>query len=144
MLGACSGLMWRGAPWTAVPPPAGYGLLASAVDRVGALLTIGGLVAYAWLAWCARRGRPVPPVAARRFALAGLFAVGTLAAGGLGVYAVTVYRVPAALTWPPMAIGGLLTVATLGWLGRRAVRCIGWASGPVLSPASDPVPGDLR
>jgi hypothetical protein len=130
VLGAGSDLMWRGAPWTGAPPPAGYSLLSVGVDRFGSLLAAGGLCAYAWLAWAARRGRPVAPATARRVALTGLAGVTTLAAAGLTVFGLTVFLAPAALTWPPLVIGGLAMTAALGWLASRAWRCAAWAASP--------------
>jgi hypothetical protein len=127
-LGAGSDLMWRGAPWTSVTPPPGYGLLASGIDRLGTLLAVGGLVAYAWLAWSAHRGRVVPVTVARRFALAGLCAVATLGGGTVSIYALTVATTRAALTWPPMIIGLVVIGVALGWLARSAARCLSWTS----------------
>jgi hypothetical protein len=127
-LGAGSDLMWRGAPWTSVALPPGYGLLASGIDRVGALLAVGGLLAYAWLTWSAHRGRVVPVTVARRLALAGLCAVATLGVGAASIYAVTVATTRAALTWPPMIIGLLVIAGALGCLARSAARCLSWTT----------------
>jgi hypothetical protein len=128
LLGSGSELMWRGAPWLDVPPPAGYGVLSAGVDRIGSTLAVAGLAAYAWLLWRARRGRPAGPVAARRVALAGLAGVVGLGLAGITIFTVTAAVAPAALTWPPMLAGGLATTAALGWLARRAWRCAAWAA----------------
>jgi hypothetical protein len=133
-LGACSDLMWRGAPWGDLRPGPGYALLSVSVDRIGLLLAVGGLLAYAWLAWTTRRGRPVTPAVARRLALAGLGGVTALGGTGLAVYLTTVVRAPAALTWPPMIIGGLVMAVALGWLARGALRCASWAGQPQQAP----------
>jgi hypothetical protein len=120
--------MWRGAPWADLPPQAGYQLVSAGVDRLGAALTVGGLLAYAWFLLAARRGRPVAPAAVRRLALAGLLGVGALVVSCLAVCALTVTRAPAALAWPPMLIGLVVNGLALGLLVRRAWRCAGWAS----------------
>jgi hypothetical protein len=127
-ISAASVFMWRGAPWVDVPPQPGYHLLSVGVDRLGAALTVGGLLAYVWFLLTARRGRPVSPATVRRLALAGLVGVGALSAAGLLVYAMTVARAPEALTWPPMVIGSVVNVLALGFLGRRAWRCAAWAA----------------
>ena len=120
--------MWRGAPWVDVPPQAGYHLVSAGVDRLGAALTVGGLLAYAWFLLAARRGRPVSSATVRRLALTGLTGVTILASAGLAVFAMTVAQAPAALTWPPMVIGSLVNGLALGFLVRRAWRCAAWAS----------------
>jgi len=129
VLGAGSDLMWRGAPWTGVQPPPGYATLATAVDRLGLLLAVAAFASLTWLAWTAHRCRPVSPAATRRMALGGLLGVTGLAVGGLSLYALTVSQARAALTWPPMIVGGLLTLVALGLLAGRAFRCMAWA-GP--------------
>jgi hypothetical protein len=129
-LGAGTDLMWRWAPWTTVRPPAGYAVLASGVDRLGTLLAVGGLLAYAWLAWSAHRGRVVSAATARRMAFGGLCAVAALGAGGLSIYALTITHARAALTWPPMIIGLIVTTTALGWLARAAKRCLAWTAAP--------------
>jgi hypothetical protein len=126
--GVASVFMWRGAPWADLPPQAGYHLVSVGVDRLGAALTVGGLLAYAWFLLAARRGRPVAPATVRRLAVAGLLGVGTLAVSCLAVCAMTVTRAPAALTWPPMVIGLMVNGLALGFLVRRAWRCAAWAS----------------
>jgi hypothetical protein len=128
VISAASIFMWRGAPWADAPPQPGYDLLSTGVDRFGTALTAGGLLAYAWFLLAARRGRPVPPATVRRLAIAGLVGVGVLSAAGLAVYALTIVRAPAALTWPPMVIGSVINGLALGFLVLRAWRCAAWAS----------------
>ena len=127
-ISAASVFMWRGAPWADVPPQPGYHLLSAGVDRLGTALTVCGLLAYAWFLLAARRGRPVTPATVRRLALAGLIGVGALSVAGLVVYAMTIARAPAALTWPPMVIGLVVNGLALGFLARWAWRCAAWAS----------------
>ena len=50
------------------------------------------------------------------------------AAGGFGMYAYTVSQAEAALTWPPMMFGAVLTGAALAWLAHGAARCLRWAA----------------
>lgn len=125
---ALSDLMWRGAPWTDVPPSAGYQLLSVGIDRFGTALALTALTGYGWLVLRARRGRSIAPTVARRVAQAGFGGVAALWVAGLTIFALTVSRTPAALTWPPMIIGGLLITGALGWLARRAWRCATWAA----------------
>jgi hypothetical protein len=124
---SASSLMWRDAPWADAPASAtAYTVLSATVDRLGMALALGSLAAYAWLAWSARRGRPPSARAAHRIAGAALVGVVALTAGGLGMYAYTVSQAHAALTWPPMVIGGVLTGAALTWLAGGAARCLRW------------------
>jgi hypothetical protein len=122
-------LMWRGAPWTGPPPSGAYLLLSGALDWLWRGIDLFALVAYAWLGWHARRGRTGPVRLAR---VAG---VGLSVGLGLGwivtvvVYAWSVTLWEAALTWPPMLVGGFALVAVHGWLGRAAYACLATGTG---------------
>ncbi|HYN94304.1 MAG TPA: permease prefix domain 1-containing protein [Pilimelia sp.] len=132
--------MWRGAPWTGSPRPAGYLPLAETVDASGYVLTATALAAYAWLLWAARRGRRVTGVA-RVVAAGGLTAVTALLLAGGALYLLTVRVSAAALTWQPMLLGGLLIVAVLGSLGAGAARCLAYARHSPVRPRPRPAGG---
>ncbi|GAA4694958.1 hypothetical protein Prum_049020 [Phytohabitans rumicis] len=123
---ALADFMWRGGPWTASAsmPPGGYLLVARVQDYLGYAYAVLAVAAYAWLAWRVRRGRAVGRGPARAIAVGTLAMVGVGTAGGWLMYVWSVQMWPAALTWPPMIVGGLVIAATYGWLGRSALTCL--------------------
>jgi hypothetical protein len=125
-ISSLSSLMWRGAPWTerATGPHHGYSLLARAVDGVGIVLAIVGLLAFLVLTVGARRW-PLRQPAARAVALGGLVAVLTLYASGLSIYLMSLYEWGGALlAWTPTQLGGLVVLASYAWLGYTVRRCL--------------------
>ncbi|MFC5923652.1 permease prefix domain 1-containing protein [Micromonospora vulcania] len=114
-------LTWRGASWSAgPPPPVLYRLLSASVDWIwiGALLlaVVGLLVVAA----SARSTRPGLAAAQRAVGagLTGLLALGMLA--GCLLFGWSVGLWDAALTWPPMIIGAVLVGGASFSLARAA------------------------
>jgi hypothetical protein len=119
-----SDLMWRGAPWSgATSAPASYGPIARALDWMPYVLGTFAVVALVALRRLARGGEDP-----RRLCL--LLGTGTIAllgaATGLGaaIWFLTVVTWPAALTWPPMIIGGIAFIAVFTAQLAAALRCL--------------------
>lgn len=120
LLGPVAQLMWWRAPWatSGVQPPDGYLLVSNVQDRVGPVVLVVALVAYVLLRRSNRRGLALA---------AGVGAAGFLTlniATGLLIYVWSVLLWDAALTWPPMLVGGLVIMTVYGWLGRTAATCV--------------------
>lgn len=126
LFAALANLMWWRAPWatTAAPPPAGYRLLSDVQDYLGYGYALLALAAYAALTWTSRRGGSPSRGAARAIGVGTFVAVGLGWVGGTVMYAWSVRLWDAALTWPPMLIGGLAILATYAWLVQSAATCL--------------------
>ncbi|MEH1166586.1 permease prefix domain 1-containing protein [Micromonospora sp. CPCC 205539] len=114
-------LTWRGASWSAgPPPPAAYMLLSSSVDWIwiGALvLAVAGLLLVA-----VGNRSPRPGLAALQRAvgtgLTGMLVLGMMAGGALFAWSLGIWD--AALSWPPMIIGAVVVGAAYFSLARAA------------------------
>lgn len=124
VLTATADLMWRGAPWTGPQPPTAYLLLSGSLDWLWRGTDLLALGAYLWLGWQARRGRAAPAelIRAAGLGLSTVLGLGVVASIGVYVWSVTLWD--AALTWPPMLVGGVAMVAAHGWLARWAWACL--------------------
>ena len=120
----CGDLMWRGAPWSSPQPPAAYLVLAESVDRLG-MVAIGAALVGSVALWLATRyGRTVSPRLLRG-AILGLVAVLTLVVGSaIVLYGWSTELWDAALTWPPMIVGGVTLAAASTWIGRAAATSL--------------------
>ncbi|BCB85281.1 permease prefix domain 1-containing protein [Phytohabitans suffuscus] len=120
--------MWRGSPWTtsstAQRPPAGYLFISHAQDYLGYLWAGLAVSAYLWLRWTARSGRPAGRLTVRAVGLVTLTIVCLTWLTGTVIYLWSLSLWDAALTWPPMLIGGLLVGAGYVWLLHSAVTCL--------------------
>ncbi|WP_433347194.1 permease prefix domain 1-containing protein [Micromonospora sp. CA-111912] len=114
-------LTWKGSSWSGGSvPPAGYGLLSASLNGLWtatALLAVAGLLL---VAASARSAHPALPRLARLtgFGLTTALTVGVLSGGALYGWSIGLWT--AALTWPPMIVGGLVTGAGFLWIGRAA------------------------
>jgi hypothetical protein len=124
LLVAGADLMWRGAPWTGPAPPAGYRLLAGALDLLWVLCAAGAAVTLAVLFWRARRSLALSErlTAMTTAGLAGFVTLALLAGMTVLVWSLTIWR--SALTWPPMVVGVLIVVAAYVWLGAALRACL--------------------
>ncbi|RKR88597.1 putative membrane protein [Micromonospora pisi] len=119
VLAAVGDLMWRGAPWTGPEPPAAYLFLSGTLEWLWHGVDLFALGAYLWLGWQARRGRfPVRLARVTGIGLCVALVLGQLVTIAVYTWSVTLWE--AALTWPPMLVGGVVLVAVHGWLGRSA------------------------
>ncbi|GAA2218170.1 permease prefix domain 1-containing protein [Micromonospora olivasterospora] len=115
-------LTWQGSSWSGAGPrpPAGYLLLSGSLDAVWlatAVLAVAGLLV---VAASARSAHPALPRLARLVGL-GLTAAPVLGAlAGAALYAWSLGLWEAALTWPPMIVGGVATTAAFLWIARAA------------------------
>ncbi|HEX2773981.1 MAG TPA: permease prefix domain 1-containing protein [Micromonosporaceae bacterium] len=143
LLVAGADLMWRGAPWTGPAPPAGYQLLAGALDLLWVICGAGAASTLAVLFWRARRGREMSARLARTATagLAGSVALALLAGMTVLVWSLSIWR--SALTWPPMVVGMLIVIGAYIWLGVALRACLVTSSpGPrTLRPAPTAVAG---
>lgn len=115
-------LTWRGSSWSSAGPrpPASYLLLAETLD--GIWLAIA-LLAAAGLPLAAASARWAHPTLPRLARLAGHGLTAGLGLGmlsGAALYAWSLGLWDAALTWPPMIVGGAVCAAAFLWLGRAA------------------------
>ncbi|MFG1952772.1 permease prefix domain 1-containing protein [Micromonospora sp. NPDC048830] len=122
VLVAAGDLTWRGSSWsgTGPRPPAGYLLLSGSLDAIWlaiALLAAAGLLL---VAASARSAHPALPRLARLVGLGLTAALGLGALNGAALYAWSLGLWEAALTWPPMIVGGVAVTAALLWLARAA------------------------
>lgn len=130
VLVAFGDLTWRGASWSGSAPPVGYQWLTVGLTAcwIGNLLL--ALVSYLVVGWRARRGSGSPvPLRVCGWALSSTLALG--AVKGVAVYVWSVELWQAALTWPPMIVGGLVCAGAWFWLGRTAGVFLTAARGPV-------------
>ncbi|MFC7548304.1 permease prefix domain 1-containing protein [Plantactinospora sp. GCM10030261] len=110
-------LTWRGSPWSATPPPAGYQLVSAAVNWLWVAALVSAVTSIGILAWLARRG---PDESAWPVRLAGTGLTVALAATLVNTAVLWVWSVrlwDGALLWPPMLIGLVALVVAYGWLG---------------------------
>ncbi|MEV4758054.1 permease prefix domain 1-containing protein [Micromonospora sp. NPDC049559] len=123
LLVAKADVMWRGAPWTGSRPSTGYLLLAAALDLVWLVIGLLGVLGYAWLVWSTRGGRTGADRPARTVGqvLTAVVALGAL--GGVAVYVWSMGLWSAARAWPPMLVGGGLTVLAFAWIAHAAWSC---------------------
>ncbi|GAB2926199.1 hypothetical protein GCM10027280_11880 [Micromonospora polyrhachis] len=124
LLASSADLMWRGAPWSAPRPSAGYVLFSTALNWVWIVTGLLSIACYLWLTWSARRGHPGPVRLVRALGrtLAGTLGVGCLL--GAAVYGWSLSLWDSAITWPPMAIGGIVMFAAYTWLVVTARSCL--------------------
>ncbi|MER5700710.1 permease prefix domain 1-containing protein [Micromonospora sp. NPDC002296] len=114
-------LTWKGSSWSGGSvPPAGYRLLSASLNGlwiVTALLAVAGLLL---VAASARSAHPALPRLARLtgFGLTTALAFGVLSGGAIYGWSIGLWE--AALTWPPMIVGGLVAGAGFLWIGRAA------------------------
>lgn len=115
-------LTWRGAHWQGGPAPEGYRLLSASLNGIWGLvaglavagLLLGFLGARYSSARLPRLGRAVG------FGLTGALGLGALAGSALLGWSIGLWQ--AALTWPPMIVGTVLT--SVAWFAlARAARC---------------------
>ena len=136
--------MWQGAPWAQRTPSPGYQLAAGAVDYLHPVLTAAAVAFLLGLRWLARRDGD-PRRLCRTLGLAMIGMLGLAAALTVTLFVWTVVTVPQAVTWPPMAVGGVLVAALTAWqivVAVRCLRCSLAAWGPRVRPASlAPGPG---
>ncbi|MEV0730827.1 permease prefix domain 1-containing protein [Polymorphospora sp. NPDC050346] len=115
-------LMWQGAPWTGVRPPAGYLALSASLDLFW--IVTGLLAAGAWLGlrYAARHGAPVrlPRLLGRSMAAC----VGLAAGAGVTLYAWSLVMWDAAVRWPPMLVGMVATGVAFVWLAGAVRGCL--------------------
>ncbi|RZU73213.1 hypothetical protein EV384_1613 [Micromonospora kangleipakensis] len=115
-------LTWRGAHWDGGPPPVGYHVLSASLNGIWGLvagLALAGLL-LGFLA--ARYGSTRLPRLGRAvgFGLTGALGLGALAGSALLAWSIGLWQ--AALTWPPMILGAVLT--GVAWFAlARAARC---------------------
>ncbi|GIF50174.1 hypothetical protein DFJ67_2979 [Asanoa ferruginea] len=120
----CSDLMWQGAPWTGPQPPTAYLALSAGVDWLGRLSVAAGFLGSVALWLATRYGRPVSPRLLRTATIA-LAAVLTLVAvSGITLYGWSAEMWTAALTWPPMIVGGIAMTAAATWIARAAATTL--------------------
>ncbi|MFI1192006.1 permease prefix domain 1-containing protein [Micromonospora sp. NPDC020750] len=114
-------LTWKGSSWSGGSvPPAGYRLLSASLNGLWiatALLAVAGLLL---VAAAARSAHPALPRLARLtgFGLTTALSFGVLSGGALYGWSIGLWE--AALTWPPMIVGGSVTGAGFLWIGRAA------------------------
>jgi hypothetical protein len=121
VLVAAGDLTWRGSSWSDGPrPPASYLLLSASLNWIWIIaggLALAGLVL---VTAAARRGRADLPGLSRvvGLGLTGVTALGALS--GCALFAWSIDLWDAALTWPPMIVGGIVVGAGYFCLGRAA------------------------
>jgi hypothetical protein len=140
VLMSAADLMWRGAPWTGPQPSAGYLLLSGTLDWLWRGIDLLALGAYLWLSWNARHGRPGSVWLARATGIGLTVALGLGGVASIAVYAWSVTLWDAALTWPPMVVGGVAVIAAHIWLGRAASVCLATGLTPASVAGSGPRP----
>jgi hypothetical protein len=120
LLGPLAQLMWWRAPWadSTIELPGGYRLLSDAQDRLGPTVLVLALVAYVLLRRSSRRGLTL----AASVGVASLLTLNVLSGVLLFVWSALLWD--AALTWPPMVLGGLVLATVYAWLGRSAATCV--------------------
>jgi hypothetical protein len=130
LLFSTADLMWLGAPRDGAKPSAGYILLSTSLNRLWVGFGLLALLTYAWLTWGARHGQPgsVRAVRAVGHVLTASFGVSALAAIALYLWSFELWT--AALTWPPMLIGGVALAVVYTWLGRAAGSALASARAP--------------
>jgi hypothetical protein len=130
--------MWQGAPWADRTPSRGYLLAAVTLDHLHPVLAAAAVALLLGLRRLARRnGDPQRLCRALGLPMIGTLGLSTALAVTLFVW--TVVTVPQALTWPPMAVGGVLVAAFTAWQIVAALRCLRYlfaAWGPRVRPAS--------
>jgi hypothetical protein len=121
VLVAAGDLTWRGSSWSDGPrPPASYLLLSASLNWIWIIaggLALAGLVL---VTAAARRGRADLPGLSRLvgLGLTGVTALGALS--GCALFAWSIDLWDAALTWPPMIVGGIVVGLGYFCLGRAA------------------------
>lgn len=126
LLSQLAQLMWWRAPWsTSGPfPPDAYLFASNVQDHLGYVVAAAALSAYALMMWSARRRGPARGGLAKAVGYGALSLVAVNSLGGFVLYAWSVLLWDAALTWPPMLLGGAAIVAAYWWLGRSATTCL--------------------
>ncbi|NES14277.1 MULTISPECIES: permease prefix domain 1-containing protein [Micromonospora] len=116
-------LTWRGASWTEGPrPPEGYRLLSASLNGIWGLVAALALAGLLLGIVAARYRSSRLPVLGRAvgYGLVGGLLGGAVAGSALFGWSISLWE--AALTWPPMIIGGVLV--SVGWFAlARAARC---------------------
>lgn len=115
--------MWQGAPWAQRTPSRGYLLAAVTLDHLNLVLTAAAVALLLGLRWLARRDGD-PRRLCRTLGLAMIGALGLGAGLAVTLFVWTVVTVPQAVTWPPMAVGGVLVAALTAWQIVVAQRCL--------------------
>lgn len=120
VVGQLAQFMWWGAPWTTtdVDVPGGYLLASNIQDTAGPVIAVLALATYALLRWWPRRRLAIAAGAGSVAAVA--IALG----GGALLYTWSALIWDAALTWPPMLLGGLAIASVYAWLARSAATCL--------------------
>ncbi|WP_281896958.1 permease prefix domain 1-containing protein [Phytohabitans aurantiacus] len=119
-------LMWWRAPWTASGPfpPDAYVFASDVQDHLGYVVALMALSAYGLMMWSARRRGPVRRGLAKAVGVGAFALVAVNSAGGFVLYVWSVVLWNAALTWPPMLLGGGAIMVAYWWLGRSAATCV--------------------
>jgi hypothetical protein len=120
----CGDLVWRGAPWSGPQPPAAYLVLSSAVDWLGIVAVGAGLLGTLALWLATRSGRVVSPRMLRGAILALVGVITLVVVSATALYGWSTEMWDAALTWPPMIVGGLALAAATIWIGRAAATTL--------------------
>ncbi|MFS8478385.1 MAG: permease prefix domain 1-containing protein [Micromonosporaceae bacterium] len=120
--------MWQGAPWADRTPSRGYLAAAVALDHLPYVVAAVTVLVLLGMRQLARRGGD-PRRLCRALSLWTLGALGLSGALGGTVFMWTVMADIRALTWPPMAVGGVLLAALTAWQMVAALRCLRYLRG---------------
>ncbi|MGC5018578.1 permease prefix domain 1-containing protein [Micromonospora sp. DT47] len=116
---AAGDLTWQGSSWSDGPrPPAGYLLLSASMDGIWLAVAGFALAGLVLGRLAARRGWAGTSPAARLLGLGLTAALVLGSVAGVGLFTWSVRLWDAALTWPPMIIGAVVTGAAWFSLAR--------------------------
>lgn len=131
--------MWKGSPWDGTKPPGDYLIVARSLDWLTYVLAVSAVVIFVALRRQARTGGD-PRRLCRAIGIGTLATLGLTMTLGSAIYIFTVSLAPAALTWPPMIIGGVVLTAVHGWQIAAAISCLRAARAMDAGAVPTPVP----